>query len=1067
MKKLSVVFAAVLLLLCMSAFAAEPGYVLAPDAANPIEFSAMFAAVVEYTEDYATLVSTHDLEEGQNGDPYFIIKRELDTKYEWIKLRVRNRSEATMFEFHFASDGTKGNIVGESCTHFPISSGDTEFKEYIYNIKERNSITKDGAESVWTGTATQLRFDSMWIAEPSGQMPKGSTMDIDYIAFFETEEEAKAFTGPKVVVKEEKDYSDIEWDKNSPHFIFDNEDEISKWGTYQASSEIEMGNLKYTPTGKDPTLRRYFDTPFSADEFHYFAYRSKPVINASSTGGGVFFTSDKVTSLTSNFYHSYPIIKGNKWVDMVIDMENIQNGTWEGNIDSMRIDPLNGVIDLEDKIYINRLGFFRTEDEAYAFLADGRGEDFSGAARIDEDNFSVIIPGGTVEGEYVETDYTVSGEKSADTPLVTYVDKDGKESVVAMSYTNPQGYTYYVANKAGTYKYGANHKEYSDIAGHWGESYINFVSDRALFGGTSPTEFSPDQTMTRGMFITVLGRMHGLDTSKYDGNTGYADVPATEYYAPYIQWAKEIGIMAGTSDTAFSPEEPITRAAMAVVIKNYTDNSGFNFTVYKETEGFNDLAGLDEATVNAINAVKNVGIVGGKGEGRFDPNGISTRAEVATVMERTIKACLGVLPNAAVPKADFAKDRVAIGLWGVQGSLATPEGIKDMADLGANLIINGGAVVGAPQIERVLTYADLYGIEVYLGNYFDIYEYPTEESAKAIIEERDPRLVSGRYLHHPSFAGHYEGDEPGSDHFALLGDLIEDYESQMPGKRAFENLLPMYANAAQLKYGASASSIEYYDADPDLYKKHCQGWVDNVDTDYICTDIYPLQWTAGKKTTYRDYLESINQIASVAREAQREFWCCIQTFGWNEGQRTPNVAEYRWQTYCMFSFGCTGILLWNYMGYETFPSLVHPKTLEKTPAYYDCQVVMQEINAISDVYMQYKNLGAYTLNTTLPYQKMSNQYTDFATIKEVKTDAPVLIGCFDKKEGDGKAFTIVNLTDFQGNEGLVISTVSFALDDMSKTVTSYYHGTPTVLTAQNGMYTIDLEVGDGVFVTVE
>ncbi|MBQ9921502.1 MAG: S-layer homology domain-containing protein, partial [Clostridia bacterium] len=737
----------------------------------------------------------------------------------------------------------------------------------------------------------------------------------------------------------------------------------------------------------------------------------------------------------------------------------------------LRIDAINGE-DNDALVVLNRFGFFKTRDEAMAFLADGGVENFNLPIVIDGgDYFKAVIPANTLSGAFNEAEYTLSTEnhKTEGTPsnVVFRTDAEGKKELVAMSYTNDYGYTAYAAVKPGTYTLGTNHKDYSDISGHWGESYINFVSDRTLFGGTSPTEFSPEETMTRGMFITVLGRMHGLDQTKYDGNTGYTDVPATEYYAPYIQWAKETGIMAGTSDTTFAPEEPITRATMAVAIKNYTDKGGFTFEILAETEGFNDLAGLDDATVSAINAVKNVGIINGKGEGRFDPNGISTRAEVATVMERTIKACLGVLPNAAVPKTEFTKDRIAIGLWGVQASLATPEGIKDMADLGANLIISGGAVNGAPAIERVLKHADLYGIEVYLGNYFDIYEYPTAESAQAIIDERDPRLVSGRYLHHPSFAGHYEGDEPGSDHFPMLGDLIEDYEAQMPGKRAFENLLPMYANAAQLKYGASASSIEYYDADPDLYKKHCQGWVDNVDTDYICTDIYPLQWTGGKKTTYRDYLESINQIATVARDSGREFWCCIQTFGWNEGQRTPNVAEYRWQTYCMFSFGCTGILLWNYMGSENFPSLVHPKTLEKTPAFDDCKVVMHEINAISDVFMQYKNLGAYTLNTTLPYQKMSNQYTEFSTIKEIKTDAPLLVGCFDKKDGNGKAFTLVNLTDFQGNEGLVISSVSFALDDMSRTVTSYYHGQPEVLTAKDGMYTIDLEVGDGVFITVE
>ncbi|MBQ9922318.1 MAG: S-layer homology domain-containing protein, partial [Clostridia bacterium] len=582
------IFAAVML--CIGAVAAEAGYVIAPYTDSEIPYSAAFSTLITYTDEYATVISTGDLNEGHTGDLYFVIKEELDTSYEWIKMRIRNHSDAENFEFHFASSGTGGKVTAESCTHFPISAKDSEFKEYIFNIKQCNAAT-NGADSAWTGKATQLRFDCMWIAEPSGQMPKGSQMDIDYIAFFKSEEDAKAFAAPKKVLKEQVDYSDVVWDKNSPHFIFDNEEEISKWLLHDATASFELGNLKYVPQGTDPTLARNFDTPFSTKEYPYIAYRFKAI--GQPTSGAIFFTSDKVTRFTSNFFHTFDMGKPGQWVNLVMDMNNIRVGTWEGNITSLRLDAINGPMDENSAVYINRIGFFKSEAEAYSFLSEGPGENFDIISYIESDSAKAIIPGGTLSEGYNENEYLLSGE-AVDNAVVSYTDANGASSIVALGYTNEYGHTTYVANKAGKYALGTNNKEYTDISSHWGKEYIDFVSQRALFGGTSPTEFSPDMAMTRGMFITVLGRMHGVDTAKYMTDTGYTDVPAAEYYAPYIKWAKDEGIMAGTSDTTFAPETPITRADMAVAIKNYTENSCFAFTVYAETEGFNELAVLDE-----------------------------------------------------------------------------------------------------------------------------------------------------------------------------------------------------------------------------------------------------------------------------------------------------------------------------------------------------------------------------------------------------------------------------------------------------------------------------------------
>lgn len=53
--------------------------------------------------------------------------------------------------------------------------------------------------------------------------------------------------------------------------------------------------------------------------------------------------------------------------------------------------------------------------------------------------------------------------------------------------------------------------EFTDTVNHWAEKDIAYVVERGLFTGATDTTFSPNTTMTRGMFVTALGRLAGID----------------------------------------------------------------------------------------------------------------------------------------------------------------------------------------------------------------------------------------------------------------------------------------------------------------------------------------------------------------------------------------------------------------------------------------------------------------------------------------------------------------------------------------------------------------------------
>ncbi|MGN0982491.1 MAG: S-layer homology domain-containing protein, partial [Candidatus Limivicinus sp.] len=80
----------------------------------------------------------------------------------------------------------------------------------------------------------------------------------------------------------------------------------------------------------------------------------------------------------------------------------------------------------------------------------------------------------------------------------------------------------------------------TDISGHWARENICWAMSENLMNGVSGTAFDPDGQMTRGMFVTCLGRLAGIDPEAYKNDYLsylYPDVDADLYYAPYINWA--------------------------------------------------------------------------------------------------------------------------------------------------------------------------------------------------------------------------------------------------------------------------------------------------------------------------------------------------------------------------------------------------------------------------------------------------------------------------------------------------------------------------------------------------
>ena len=142
------------------------------------------------------------------------------------------------------------------------------------------------------------------------------------------------------------------------------------------------------------------------------------------------------------------------------------------------------------------------------------------------------------------------------------------------------------------------------------DSYFKAVSyavEAGLFNGTSDTTFSPDTTMTRAMFVTVLGRLAEVDTSKYTEVT-FTDVVAGSWYAPYVEWAASEGIVNGLGDGVFGIDGEITVEQACTILGRFADHKNadadtqITLDMYPDTFAAHDWAieGLTWAVRNGV-----------------------------------------------------------------------------------------------------------------------------------------------------------------------------------------------------------------------------------------------------------------------------------------------------------------------------------------------------------------------------------------------------------------------------------------------------------------------------------
>ena len=174
----------------------------------------------------------------------------------------------------------------------------------------------------------------------------------------------------------------------------------------------------------------------------------------------------------------------------------------------------------------------------------------------------------------------------------------------------------------------------------WFFKAVMFMQERGLISGTGDQAFSPNMNMTRGMFVTVVGRICEAQGEEIANNgCEFADVNKDMYYAKYVQWAKDNGIASGSDDGNFYPDKNINRQEMLVMLRNLAKHMDKDITVSgnKTVDGFNDYDQIESWAVGAANWAYSNGIVSGRDGNLLAPKATATRAEVSQIFMKYLQ----------------------------------------------------------------------------------------------------------------------------------------------------------------------------------------------------------------------------------------------------------------------------------------------------------------------------------------------------------------------------------------------------------------------------------------------
>ena len=173
------------------------------------------------------------------------------------------------------------------------------------------------------------------------------------------------------------------------------------------------------------------------------------------------------------------------------------------------------------------------------------------------------------------------------------------------------------------------------------EESIEFLANRGITDGCEPDLklYCPDQPVTRAQMATFLILALGETGTSTSGPSRFSDVPDDSWFRPYVERLAELEISVGYPDGTFRPQEPVTRAHMALFLTRAFDGLA---PVEAPTGVFDDVP-ADASYAAAVEGILAAGVTQGCQRTpvhNYCPNEPLRRDHLATFLARALQASL-------------------------------------------------------------------------------------------------------------------------------------------------------------------------------------------------------------------------------------------------------------------------------------------------------------------------------------------------------------------------------------------------------------------------------------------
>lgn len=176
---------------------------------------------------------------------------------------------------------------------------------------------------------------------------------------------------------------------------------------------------------------------------------------------------------------------------------------------------------------------------------------------------------------------------------------------------------------------------FTDVAdSDWFYDPVCYVYSQGLMTGTSATTFEPNTSLSRAMLVAVLHRLEGSPAAS---GSDFTDVADGDWYAQAVNWAASVGVVNGFDDGTFQPNAAITREQMAAILRNYAAYKGLDVSASGSLSTFTDAASVSDWAKESVEWAVGSGLLGGYEDSTLQPQGTTTRAEVASVLQRYLE----------------------------------------------------------------------------------------------------------------------------------------------------------------------------------------------------------------------------------------------------------------------------------------------------------------------------------------------------------------------------------------------------------------------------------------------